>query len=93
MQVIYKYPIATARRTLVLMPVAAEILSANVKARQIYVWAKVNTQYLLRERTFYVLGTGHTFPAPGDYMGPLEFIDTVHDRQYVWHVFDGGYQK
>ena len=48
----------------------------------ITLWAQAVENRPPHKRTFFVFGTGHVIP------GDLVYVGTVHDRQFVWHVFE-----
>lgn len=49
----------------------------------IWLWAQVDTDAPLVTETFFIFGTGHDI----DYSIPMEFLDTVQCRNFVWHVY------
>lgn len=48
----------------------------------ITLWTLEGDQVPMRLRTFHVFGTGHVI------RGDLSYVGTVHDRSFVWHVFE-----
>lgn len=66
------------------MPVGATILTAQIQANEICIWAEVNPEAPTERRRFFIFGTGH--PIPNTPNG-LHYISTVQDGIYVWHVY------
>ena len=48
----------------------------------IMLWALAGDTLPERDRTFIVFGTGHVI------QGDLGYVGTVHDRSFVWHIFE-----
>lgn len=48
----------------------------------ITLWALSGHMLPMRKRTFLVFGTGHVIH------GDLNYVGSVHDRSFVWHVFE-----
>ena len=70
------------------MPRGARILDVQMQAGYMHAWAMVDRQAPIVHRRFGVYGTGHDIPdSPGDY------IATVQDGSFVWHVFDLGEEE
>lgn len=84
MRTIFKYQLALNDIQTILMPEGAKILSANMQDGKLYIWAEVvhqvgsNRAYDIR-----IVGTGNRIMPDEN----LEFIATVIDRPFVWHVF------
>lgn len=64
------------------MPEGAEPISAAMQDGVLCVWAKVNPDAPRVSKVFAIIATGATLPPNGN------FIATVHDHPYVWHVFE-----
>lgn len=45
-------------------------------------WSLVDKDSPAFDRTFRIVGTGHEMEPVGNYLG------TVHERVYVWHIFE-----
>lgn len=85
MKTIYKYTVPiTWTDHEVEMPKGAQILSTDVgdPFENILIWAVVDTNAPLEVRRLEIRGTGHPLGEVGD------FIATVQDPPYVWHVFE-----
>lgn len=86
MNTVYKYPIYLHDRQLVDMPWGAKILSVGYDpSGQLVLWAAVDTANLPWLRRIVMVGTGNTIPTP---VGSLQFIGTVVQAPFVWHVFE-----
>lgn len=90
MKIIYKYPLQNRNRDgacEVFLPAAAEILTVGAQEGTICLWALDDVlQGLCRHnRTFFVIGTGHEMPEC-----EVNYIGTVFDGPFVWHVFEKG---
>lgn len=87
MKKIFRYPIEVTNINRVLMPEGAQILKVAIKDDQLSVWALVDEMSPDEWQTFYVFGTGH------DIFEPIgQYIDSVLDGRFVWHVFrEAGY--
>lgn len=78
---IYKYPLEQSTTTLSL-PVGAKVLDVQLQDRRLHLWACVDLAGAHVDRRFLVFGTGHGVP------DGLQYIATVQDGPYVWHVFE-----
>lgn len=67
------------------MPAGAHVLSCQVQGGTPTVWAVVDTEAEMVDRTFAVIGTGHTHSRLA--FG-LQFIDTMQLGGLVLHVFE-----
>lgn len=67
------------------LPALSRILSGGLDAKGVLcVWVLVDPDsHPYREKTIYVRGTGHDCSDIDDKL----YVDTVIDREYVWHVF------
>ena len=85
---IWKFPFPLGDAVTVRIPAGARLLSAQVQNGTPCVWALVQPDAGLVDRTLYIRGTGHS--ASG--MAVLPFVDTFQLRggDLVFHVFDGG---
>ena len=70
-----------------MMPKGAEILSVQVQADVLCLWALVDPDAKLQKRVIEILGTGNPIDVPGV---THKFIGTVQMRggSLVWHVFE-----
>lgn len=85
MKTIYKYPLNLGRQV-VLLPLGARVLTAQVQHETICLWAEVADPEGKKERrTFNVVGTGHPIPNnPGVYIGTVQ----MQEGRFVWHVYE-----
>lgn len=83
---IYKYEIQLGRNE-VKMPKGAQILTCQMQGETLNVWAIVspNSGYAEEIKVITVYGTGHPLP---NSMSAVDWIATVQDSPYVWHVFE-----
>jgi hypothetical protein len=81
-----KYQVSsdTSRQVAVLMREGATIRAVGVQGHAIYVWAETPVQAdpLTITRTFRVVATGDDLPGVGNYIG------TVFEGPYVWHIYE-----
>jgi len=85
MKSIWKFPIEITDKQKVFMPRTAKILSVQVQRETPYIWALVDTEEQISERTLIIHGTGH--PCVCD---ASEFVGTfqVADGSLVFHLFE-----
>ena len=82
MKTVYKYPIELYVSTIEIYR-EAEILSIGYDPiGQLCLWALIDTEHEKEFITILTVGTGWELPENG-----LEFIDTIKDGPYMWHVF------
>lgn len=87
MKTIYKYKLELTDKQIILMPVGAQILCAQLQEYNPTLWAMVDTLSPLEERIIYTFGTGN--PINIDHKDI--YIGTVQtsNGRFVWHVFEG----
>ncbi len=80
---IWKYEVKVDDIVTIRMPVNSRIIKIGVQnPRCICFWAIIFAQSSVVEKKFRIYGTDHPIESvPGDY------IDTVFDGPFVWHVF------
>jgi hypothetical protein len=82
---IYKYPLQLTDEQVVQMPGGAKILSTALDPRgNLCVWALVNPELEMVDRLFMIIGTGNPTP---DCIEWAEFVGTVRQEVFMWHVF------
>ncbi len=64
----------------------AKILSAQFQGEDLCLWALCDPQAPQHGRTILLNGTGHQIEERND--KDLEFIATVQDGRFVWHIFE-----
>ena len=79
--IIYKYQLTLVESQYVTMPEGADVLSTGLQNGIITIWAKVNPNNPSIAYAFYIVGTG------GEVPNNTEFIGTVMQDRFVWHVF------
>jgi len=88
MHKIYKYDLNLEDRQTLDMPKNSDLLSVQMKDDVLVSWWYVNTEEEETEkRIIYVVGTGnefHTF-----LYEQCNFITTIQDEFFVWHIFLG----
>lgn len=83
MKTIFKYPTEITDEQIVMMPKDAHALSTQIQNGRLCIWALVDTDNELVERRVRVFGTGN----PVDLQGNWQFLGTVQERVFVWHIF------
>jgi len=83
MTTIWKYTLQIDDGEMIDMPRGARPLAVQVQAGDMCLWAAVDSRAPLVRHKFNIGGTGHPLP-DGEYIG------SVQDGPYVWHIFDGG---
>jgi len=83
MTVIYKYGIGPNYGFEIPMPRGAKVLTAGMQQGNYYIWALVDPTRDMCKHEFMIYGTGWD-----NVEG--EFVGTVFDGSFVWHVFDLG---
>lgn len=85
---IYKYPLTLTGRQVVALPARSTPISVGLQDRVICMWAIVPDGKLPKmDRSICIYGTWHDM---GDIVSPGQFLGTVQQGIYVWHVFDEG---
>ncbi len=86
MRAIWKFPLDITETQDVRMPRGAKILSVQMQRGKLVLWAVVDPDKAIQERTFHVFGTGHDFP---DWLSVEQHVGTVQDMNgaLIWHVF------
>lgn len=87
MRAILKYHISyTAEIDEIEIPSGSKVISAGLDPQgELCIWAIVNPENELELRKFTVVGTGWTM---GRELDNWEFIGTVRQGPYMWHVFE-----
>lgn len=66
------------------MPQGAVVLHVHEQNDVICLWALIDTKVPKKLRRFALCGTGHLYPAGGQYVGSVH----LSGGQYVFHVFE-----
>ena len=80
MKTIYKYTVTGRSDTE--MPVGALILQCNMQGKDFCMWALVDTDARIENRTFEVVGTGWELDEDMSYVG------TCFEGSFVWHIVE-----
>lgn len=83
---IYKYPLNAITEQNITMPAKSEILTVQVQGDTLCLWALVNPDAELKERTIEIYGTGHLLIDADS----LQYISTfmLESDTLVFHVFE-----
>ena len=89
-RMIWEFPLAqTDHRLRIPMPFGATLLHVGYDPLgALCVWALVDPAEPQSPRRLHVIGTGQ----PCDYAAE-QYVGTVLDGSFMWHVFDGGYES
>lgn len=85
MKVIYKYRLDITDCQNILLPKDSALLSVKMQHGTMCLWALVDTSNPVEYQEFYVIGTGN--PIPEKVIKNANFLSTVLDGSFVWHVF------
>lgn len=83
---IYKYPLNAVTYQKVTMPAKSEILTVQVQGDTICLWALVNPDAELKERTIEIYGTGHLLIDSDSLLYISTFM--LESNSLVFHVFE-----
>jgi len=88
MKRVYKYPIDITDNQYVAMPKNAQILTAQVQNGKPCLWALVDPNAKIEERTIRIAGTGHSIS--DEEACRLVYVATLqmHNGSLVFHVFE-----
>ncbi|MEO9145089.1 MAG: hypothetical protein ABI237_05980 [Ginsengibacter sp.] len=84
MKRIFKYKLEMVLFQTVEMPQGAEILCIQMQNESPCIWALVEPNATVTERTFQMVGTGQDI---GDY-GERKYLGTIQLNVYVFHCFE-----
>lgn len=80
---IWEYTLLLTDSTVLDIPVASNILHVAEQHGQVTLWVRVDPTADKVKRVFVIVGTGNPFESEG-----LQYIGTVFDRSFVWHVHE-----
>lgn len=85
MRIIWKFPLKLGSQPLK-VPKGSRILTVQIQHGTLMLWALVDPQAIVPFRldTIHVIGTGNDLP---DVVEKFEYIATVQEGGFVWHVF------
>jgi hypothetical protein len=89
MKVIHKYPMPVLmdQVSFLQMPEDAHVLHAGFQDNRLCFWALIDPEQPMRHHTVRVIGTGQ--PIDDDVALIADYVGTVQDGPFVWHVFVG----
>lgn len=92
MLTVYKYPINPSDEKIELkIPGGGNVLSAGLDpVNRLCVWALVDLDEEERATNIYCVGTGWPIDWIMEEEDALNFVGSVKDGPYMWHVFVGG---
>lgn len=86
MKAIWKYQLELTDKQVIEAPMNARALSVGLDpAGDLCVWMEVERDVFNHGKTFYIVGTGH--PLPDEQF--IEFIGSVKQDPFMWHVYEG----
>ncbi len=82
---IWKFPLRTLGQQTVKMPMGAEILTCQMQGSQPCLWALVDPEEQIENRTIFVFGTGHKV----DDKYRISYVATIQidGGSLIFHVF------
>lgn len=87
MNTIHKYALHLRNQTDIMMPENAVVLCTQVQYGIPCVWAMVNPESHLVQRSFVMYGTGHEIREPlGEFIGTIQ----MDEGALILHVFERG---
>jgi len=87
---IWKFALEIEDEQSISMPEGAEILCVQEQRGVGCLWAKVNTENPMIDKTIVIRGTGHPFvEEAGKYLGTFQIDGGV----LIWHVFEKEVEK
>lgn len=84
---IWKFELQVTDTQSVVMPAGANPLYVADQNGNLCLWAVVNPQKPSESRDVWVVGTGNSMPTEIELYG--DYIGTVQQGRFVWHVFIG----
>jgi hypothetical protein len=81
--VIWKYELSITAMQEIEVPLGAKVLSAKMQDQRLCLWAMVDPNEQRIRMPIEIIGTGHKTSN----CCSREFIDTVIDGPFVWHIF------
>lgn len=87
MRTVWKYQLPVDDTSVFTMPSGARVLpyiESYLGHAVLTIWVEVDTDQPPAHRMLAVHGTGHPIHEDEEYIG------TVRDGQFMWHIYDGG---
>jgi len=85
MKIIFKYAIKWRGATTVKMPLGAKVIHADAQGDELVLWAIVNPNTEVIEKTFEVFYTGEEIFS---FEHPYSHISTIQSDGLVYHIFE-----
>lgn len=80
---IWKFPVNDTKAIQKIeMPNHAEIRHLGIQNNKVFLWAEVQENNPVVERTFFIVGTGHPIPTQAK-----RYIGTFQAPPFVWHLY------
>ncbi len=79
---IYKYHLPLQRKITLKVPVTSYEKKVAIVNDELWIWMQVDPESPLIDKHFQIIATGQEVPGPKSL-----YIDTVFQREFVWHVF------
>lgn len=90
MLTIYKYKLNQSGINKIQMPMDASVISVGLDPMEdICIWAIVETDNDMEERTFFVAGTGWDITEDLLEFTEISSLGTVRQGPFMWHIFEG----
>ena len=83
---IWKFELGWRNVTMLAMPANAKILTAQLRDKRICLWVLYSPSNAVQVRKFMIIGTGKEIKHKD--IKKENYISTVQDGKYVWHVFE-----
>lgn len=87
--VIYKYVLEITDEQFVAMPSAAKLLAFQMQSSTPCLWALVDTSNKPSRRRLWIFGTGNPIPIKHSEFA-YQYVGTIQQGGFVWHLFDAG---
>ena len=84
MRKIYKYELERTDAQYIHLPIGYKMLAVKIQNDRIFLWALVDNNNPIYHAYIRIFGTGN----PIEDESNLEFIDTVEDSSFIWHIFE-----
>jgi len=82
MRRVYKYPIPRSRSSFsIILPATWKFLRVSFQQENLFLWAEVDPEAVMREYSFSLYGTGHDI-GPG-----RTYLTTYDDGPFVFHLY------
>lgn len=82
----YKYPIHVSGAFTITLPMNSRIRHVGRQGDSMYLWAEVEPNAQVRQKTFRVFATGEDIPH--DYTAVWVWHGTWQDGPFMWHLFE-----